>query len=297
MQGMSRADVIERIIAANGNEKALRTQIDAMNNALLAQIARNVFGYRASASKEDRAKLVGKAKSLIIAIRKNKCEPEHLEWLPFILAVDEGIKPIEKMRASYQNQMEKLAVHLPAISFCRTIEGFGLMSFARIVGEAGDLARWKNIDVLHNRLGLGTYRGSSGCELRKLKTGKLSKDDWTEFGYSPQRRSVMFNIQEALVKHQLIAATKTEDGVRGAKGPYGLVYIRRREHTKISHPEWTDGHANTDAKRIMVKALVKDLYHRWKVEVALERGATETRGAAEHAGHAPGVHIAAEASA
>lgn len=62
---------------------------------------------------------------------------------------------------------------------------------------------------------------------------------------------------------------------RHALGPYGEIYIRRRAHTEVritmtadlSHkdPEkWTLKRCDNDAKRVMFKALLKDLWVEWR---------------------------------
>ena len=69
------------------------------------------------------------------------------------------------------------------------------------------------------------------------------------------------------------------------KGPFGEVYVKRREATLISHPEWTPKHAQMDALRIMTKALVLGLWAEWRrpktaVEAKVDVAAAEHRIAA-----------------
>lgn len=42
--------------------------------------------------------------------------------------------------------------------------------------------------------------------------------------------------------------------------PYRLVYDRRKSHTSLSRPEWTDGHRHADALRVASKEVLKDLW-------------------------------------
>ena len=42
--------------------------------------------------------------------------------------------------------------------------------------------------------------------------------------------------------------------------PYRVVYDRRRAHTAVSHPEWTDGHSHNDGLRVASKEILKDLW-------------------------------------
>lgn len=48
--------------------------------------------------------------------------------------------------------------------------------------------------------------------------------------------------------------------LKQTRSPYRAVYLKRREHTAISHPEWTAGHSHNDALRITSKAILKDLW-------------------------------------
>lgn len=42
--------------------------------------------------------------------------------------------------------------------------------------------------------------------------------------------------------------------------PYRLVYDRRKSHTSVSRPDWTDGHRHADALRVASKEVLKDLW-------------------------------------
>jgi hypothetical protein len=37
-------------------------------------------------------------------------------------------------------------------------------------------------------------------------------------------------------------------------------YALRRAKTAVTHPDWTDGHAYSDALRVMMKAFLRDLW-------------------------------------
>lgn len=42
--------------------------------------------------------------------------------------------------------------------------------------------------------------------------------------------------------------------------PYRVVYDRRRAHTAVTRPDWTDGHSHNDAVRVAAKAILRDLW-------------------------------------
>jgi hypothetical protein len=70
------------------------------------------------------------------------------------------------------------------------------------------------------------------------------------------------------MKHQLKAAKKSDTEFGKPKGPYGHVYVARREKMKLAHPDRPKAHAKADAMRIMTKALVADLWMAWPREAA-----------------------------
>jgi hypothetical protein len=45
-----------------------------------------------------------------------------------------------------------------------------------------------------------------------------------------------------------------------ACSPYRVVYDRRRAHTAVTRPDWTDGHSHNDALRVASKEILKDLW-------------------------------------
>lgn len=48
--------------------------------------------------------------------------------------------------------------------------------------------------------------------------------------------------------------------IKKVDSPYRAVYLARREHTAVTHPDWTAGHSNNDGLRIASKEILKDLW-------------------------------------
>lgn len=48
--------------------------------------------------------------------------------------------------------------------------------------------------------------------------------------------------------------------IKQERSPYRAVYLTRREHTAVTHPEWTPGHSHADGLRIASKAILRDLW-------------------------------------
>ena len=159
----------------------------------------------------------------------------------------------DAMRVDAERRMREIARSFPIYDRCAAIAGFGDLGLACIIAEAGnDLTSYPHYYHLWKRLGLAPFRGKA---MSQFKAAELTKAEWSELGYNPMRRGRM--------------AGDVGAALFFAKGRnvYGEVYTQRREQTALTHPDWTPAHSDADARRIMLKALVKDLW-RWWVEAA-----------------------------
>ena len=80
----------------------------------------------------------------------------------------------------------------------------------------------------------------------------------TAHGYSPRRRSVMWNIGDPMIKCSI------REGK--AISPYGQIYLDRKAYEVARNPEIKPIHAHRRAQRYMEKRLLKDLWKEWKSE-------------------------------
>jgi len=165
---------------------------------------------------------------------------------------------IEGQRKATEKQMAKEAEKLPVASWIKDIRGIGVGSLAAIVGEAGDLSNYLTVSKLWKRLGLAVINGK--------RQQRVAGAEALEHGYSPSRRSVIWNIGDPLVK-------------QGEK--YREIYLKRKEveitkaeaegltvlpAAKIKDKETSrsQGHIHNRAKRYMEKQLIKDLWRAWR---------------------------------
>jgi len=147
-------------------------------------------------------------------------------------------------RREREKQMEKLARTLPAYKFVESIRGIGDLSFAQIIGETGDLSIYRNPAKVWKRLGLAVFDGRAQRRHKGM--------DQSE-GYSPERRSIVWNVGEAIVKH------------RGE--PYRSIYDERKAYEHARNPEITKMWAHNRAKRYMEKRVIRDLFRAWRDEL------------------------------
>lgn len=166
-------------------------------------------------------------------------------------------------RMAVERRLKNLGKKLPIWSnWGESICGFGEMGLAQIVGECGDLSNYDNPAKVWKRLGLAVING----ERQQKKSGSAA----LEHGYSPRRRSIMWNIGNALIKQQ---------------NRYRELYLRRKEYereraeaegkqvlpaSKIKTSEkdqcMSEGHVHNRAKRYMEKRLLRDLWLAWNAD-------------------------------
>jgi hypothetical protein len=159
--------------------------------------------------------------------------------LAAMLPLVEARDGIERHRKAVEKRLTKLAKELPVATWVESVRGVGLLSLAAIVGEAGDLGGYGNPAKLWKRLGLAVM--PDGRQRRTSGVAAL------EHGYSPARRSVMWNVGACIVK---------------AGGPLKSVYDARKEY-EMPRGE-TKGHAHNRAQRYVEKRFLRLLWSEWR---------------------------------
>lgn len=176
-----------------------------------------------------------------------------------------------------EKAMEKLVKSLPVWPWAESVKGFGALGLAQIVGEAGDLADYRDKGKLYKRLGLAVIQGG---RQRRVTDAELA----AEHGYNPTRRSIVYVIGDSLIKVQgdyrriylermarevekadeegLIVATTTKQTAeswvkRGLPEPKRVKSLDASRHRGA-------GHIHNRAKRYMEKALIRDLWSAWR---------------------------------
>lgn len=134
------------------------------------------------------------------------------------------------------------------------VRGLGEVSFGGIIGELGTLPRnYRNPSCLWKRMGLAVI----GDGRQRRVTG----DAALLHGYSPARRSLMWNIGGGIIKAQ-VRNPKGDDGKplgdAQSIGPLGALYLDRKmvEAERVE----TAMHAHNRAKRYMEKRLLREMW-------------------------------------
>jgi len=173
------------------------------------------------------------------------------EWTePFIQA--RAI--LEMNRKQVEKDMAKVAKTLPVAEWVEGVKGFGIGSLAAVIGEAGDLSNYPTHSHLWKRLGLAVIDGGR----QRMVPGA----DALAHGYSPSRRSVIWNIGQCVLKAQSQRVDKETGEVKAEAGEYRKLYDARKEY-EMGRVE-TKGHAHNRATRYVEKKLMRDLWKAWR---------------------------------
>jgi hypothetical protein len=135
-----------------------------------------------------------------------------------------------------KNLERHLKAH-PLHDWQRDTVGVGARQLARLVAAIGD-PYWND---LHDR-------------------PRTVSELWAYCGFKPgqrRRRGVKSNWSADAKKRAYLIAVSC---IKSRNSPYRGAYDRRREHTAVSHPDWTAGHSHNDALRYAAKMMLKDLW-------------------------------------
>jgi RNA polymerase-binding transcription factor DksA len=199
---------------------------------------------------------------------------EESEFTDIVCTADAAREPADLMRERSQKPMEKIAEQLGAHAWTQSVHGVGEIGLANIVAEAGELGDYPNLYKLYSRLGFAPYEGLAGSTWKResWRPRALTKEEWTDHPFSGQRYAFMHQTAVWLVNAQVESAEKSGTEFGRPKGPFGKIYVERREETKAKHPDWTRQHARMDALRITMKEFLKALYFEWNKDRPLVEG-------------------------
>lgn len=227
-----------------------------------------VFGCRNDDAEESRKAMWKRIAKFRVHLEKGEVDkataliPDHLDPAEILDACAEIVltsaiarRTWDKVRSNAETGMRAIARSLRVWPWVASVAGFGELGLAIIVAEArGDLNDFATKEKLWKYLGLAVIEG----ERQQKKTDKALAD---KHRYSPPKRAEIWTIADSLFRHQWRGE---KDGVPAhALGPYGQVYAHRKANT--ASRDWTLKHREEDARRIMSKALIRDLWRVWRV--------------------------------
>jgi hypothetical protein len=195
---------------------------------------------------------------------------------PFFMSIQNFSKP----RAVLERQIEKLAKTLPGASYVASVHGFGFPGYGGLIGEAGDLTKYRSVAALWKRMGVAVI--GDGRQ-RKISNA----EDALVHGYSPSRRSHLWNIGNGVIggmgrgkrpspgedislredwtefQKLFVERCRYECDRDPVKFPLATVTDKKTGEIRESYPK----HVQSRAKRYVEKRLLRKLYAEWRREI------------------------------
>lgn len=195
-----------------------------------------------------------------------KALDQHMEFMNIVkqnkMLWEMFIEPTKK-------EMERLASLLPAFSFVAETKGLGVLTFAKIIAETGNLDGYPSPFKMWKRLGLAVIEGQRQRHVANDK--KLN----TRMGYNKNRRSMAFLSGESMIKLNWDAHTTMDDDGQKVRErvplKYRAIYDKRKVHEEEMSPELTPKHRHRRAQRYMEKRLLKDIWVAWNRETGANK--------------------------
>jgi hypothetical protein len=209
---------------------------------------------------------------------KDEDHPQRMFVEPYLAA----LSILDHQQAAYEKDLIKAAKTLPIFAWVRDIKGFGDLGFACIVGECSgnrndngefySLGDFKSVSAVWKRMGMAVIDG----ERQRKKAG----DDALLHGYSPGRRSVMWNVGNSLIlgmgKFRPLFGEDIEANpdytyfqrVFALRARYEAERLPHKtgeaiKESKTNKDSYT-AHAANRAKRYTEKRLLRCLYSEWR---------------------------------
>lgn len=104
----------------------------------------------------------------------------------------DGAKAFDVQMTAIEKTLTKLAKRLPVAPWVEAMPGLGFGSLAALVGEAGDIGQYRTVSGLWKRMGVAVINGE---RQRMVKSEEMAM----VHGYSPSRRSILWNVGGSLI--------------------------------------------------------------------------------------------------
>jgi len=271
------AETVQRLVALQKNRLFSIKQQSRADRSIEAILA-SAMGYRIDMSEKDKKSAFARAKAFRLSVEKagegqdrcdTHCDHALSDFIPLIKSSATGRNQWDDIRINAEAEMRKLAKSLPTHAFAKTVLGLkdGLAHAAIWANARVPLTEYRTVSGLWKRMGLAVIGGE-----RQRK--KSNAEDAEAHGYSASRRADVWAFcSDSMFRAQWRGVDDETGELAHAIGPYGEVYARRRAYTAprvgatadlpSGHPEkWTLGRCHNDGRRMMTKALLRDL---WRV--------------------------------
>lgn len=170
------------------------------------------------------------------------------------------IDPLKDLEHRTVLSLQKRMRVNPIWPYFKDVKGVGEKTLARLMACIGDpylrplddgSYEPRTVSQLWAYCGMHTMPNKDG-EIIAAKRMKGVQANW-----NTEAKTRLFLLSQGLLRQGI---RKDKDGNQFAVTPYGQLYLDRRAHTAVTHPEWNPGHGLNDALRIMGKELLKQLW-------------------------------------
>ena len=170
------------------------------------------------------------------------------------------IDPLKDLEHRTVLSLQKRMRLNPIWPYFKDVKGVGEKTLARLMACIGDpylrplddgSYEPRTVSQLWAYCGMHTMPNKDG-EIIAAKRMKGVQANW-----NTEAKTRLFLLSQGLLRQGI---RKDKDGNQFAVTPYGQLYLDRRAHTAVTHPEWNPGHGLNDALRIMGKELLKQLW-------------------------------------
>ena len=170
------------------------------------------------------------------------------------------IDPLKDLEHRTVLSLQKRMRVNPIWPYFKDVKGVGEKTLARLMACIGDpylrplddgSYEPRTVSQLWAYCGMHTMPNKDG-EIIAAKRMKGVQANW-----NTEAKTRLFLLSQNLLRQGI---RKDKDGNQYAVTEYGQLYLDRRAHTAVTHPEWNPGHGLNDALRIMGKELLKQLW-------------------------------------
>lgn len=262
LRGPALAALVAEIKEMQRRRKLAITAQSRADRAIESHIATVLFQYHSGKTEKERKAEFKEAGEIRRAVERGKPAKGDVALHRMIVISGRSRALWDDERALAEGEMRKAAARLPVASWAETVPGFGLLNLAILVGETGlPLERFATVSRLWKRLMVAVIRGQRQQKIAGNKPLAV------EHGYRPPRHAEVFVVGSVSV------FLAQRPGM-----PYREVYDRRRMHTaprvaatahlpKGHLDKWGKLRCDMDARRVMTKALIRDLWIEWQSRV------------------------------
>ena len=249
---MNVTEICDRLRSMQRERSVIIKSRVMLSNRLQAIVA-GKMGYHAGLEEGERAKYFKEAATLIRGVVCGEIEDSYRA---IILSHHTAIAAFQADEAKQEKPMIELTRRLPVAKWIDKPDqrGFGILSLATVVGEAGDLAAYSTVGKFWKRFGCAPYSFDGqtfmGLTWRRFEgRGQLPSEEWEKFGYCPRRRSIAYLIGQNLIKQN--------------KSIYRERYDSAKAAAAIVRPNWQPIRRHRHAMLLASKRLLRNLWCEW----------------------------------